>query len=693
MQTSIFEKILAGILFIFTLPLFVLFRVLIQLEDAGPLFFRQRRLGKDRKPFTIYKIRTMVVGAERLRGKYKGLNEADTPVFKIYNDPRYTKLGKFLAHTGLDELPQLINIIKGEMKFVGPRPLPDYEAKKVPGKYRGRFSVYPGITSLWIVKGAHNLSFKRWMELDIKQINSKKPWADLVIAIGTLKIIIFSLGAALRKHLWLLLAFALVALGFYLRLKLVLGKTFWGDELLYLDNGVVNSLKDLIAQNYYIADNPPLFSIFLKIWSLVSKEINWLRVPGLIIYLVSCRLLLAIFKKAGAAVKLFILFVFGLSPYFVNVNSWVSPYNFLLLFSLIQIILLDKLLDGRFRERPLGFIVPFSLLNFLMFFTHYAAIYFFSGYLFLLGYILFRKKSLLKTFLWSLAVSFVLILPPISLLLRRRSQIESLLEIRSPLVFSSPLAVYVFIIRRSILRLGSLDLKTLALVGLPLIIFFRKTNRYLVYFASFYILPATLLYFVNPIYPGIASERAYLFFHLGFYFFLAGALIAAGNINGKLYALVWLTFIVIFASVYILPSDEGSKGYFPGNAVTVRLERGDYQRFTDKLKRSLSEGNYDTLLLAERDHGQIQQKQIFYLYYYTHSREFAEIRKSYVKYTNLFQVDIGDPNDINEVYAQTGEKILLVNFEEGQVTDVLFKGRAEKETDVINYWEYFPGYE
>src|SRR3990167_8451898 len=164
MRTNILERILAGVLLVLSFPVFALLWILIRFEDGGPLLFKQKRLGKGRKPFLIYKVRTMVVGAENLQRKYQGLNEADTPVFKIYNDPRYTKLGKFLAHTGLDELPQLINVIRGEMKFVGPRPLPDYEAKKVPRKYWGRFTVYPGITSLWIVKGSHNLSFKRWME-------------------------------------------------------------------------------------------------------------------------------------------------------------------------------------------------------------------------------------------------------------------------------------------------------------------------------------------------------------------------------------------------------------------------------------------------------------------------------------------------------------------------------------------------
>jgi lipopolysaccharide/colanic/teichoic acid biosynthesis glycosyltransferase len=127
----------------------------------------------------------MQTGADKLKNTYKKYNEADGPVFKIHNDPRYTRIGKFLSHTGLDELPQLFNIIKGEMAFVGPRPLPLDEAQKVPEKYTSRFSVLPGITSLWVIKGSHKLSFKEWMELDVAYVSKKNTHLDIEIGFRT----------------------------------------------------------------------------------------------------------------------------------------------------------------------------------------------------------------------------------------------------------------------------------------------------------------------------------------------------------------------------------------------------------------------------------------------------------------------------------------------------------------------------
>jgi len=145
------------------------------------IFFKQKRMGKNKKVFTMYKFRTMVKNAEDLKSNIYHLNEADGPVFKIRNDPRYTKIGKFLSHTGLDELPQIINVLKGEMALVGPRPLPVDEAKKIPKKYGRRFSVLPGMTSPWIIKGAHNLTFKKWMELDLNYVKKKSLWYDSII--------------------------------------------------------------------------------------------------------------------------------------------------------------------------------------------------------------------------------------------------------------------------------------------------------------------------------------------------------------------------------------------------------------------------------------------------------------------------------------------------------------------------------
>lgn len=128
----------------------------------------------------------MVGNAENLKSKICHLNEADGPVFKIHNDPRYTKFGRFLAHSGLDELLQLINIVRGEMDFVGPRPLPVEEAKKVPKKYDRRFFVLPGISSLWVIKGTNHSSFNSWMKLDLEYIENKSFWYNFVIVIKTI---------------------------------------------------------------------------------------------------------------------------------------------------------------------------------------------------------------------------------------------------------------------------------------------------------------------------------------------------------------------------------------------------------------------------------------------------------------------------------------------------------------------------
>lgn len=132
----------------------------------------------------------MIVGAEAQKRFLEHLNEAKGPVFKIKNDPRYTKFGKILANTGLDELPQLFNVLKGEMSLVGPRPLPLYEANKLSKKEKVRNSIKPGITSSWVVEGAHKLKFKDWMELDQKYVENGSFREDLRILYLTSKMVI-----------------------------------------------------------------------------------------------------------------------------------------------------------------------------------------------------------------------------------------------------------------------------------------------------------------------------------------------------------------------------------------------------------------------------------------------------------------------------------------------------------------------
>ena len=159
------------------------------ISSGRPVFFVQKRVGKDGGIFKIVKFRTMVVGASRLQARFARLNESDGPVFKIKDDPRFTKFGKILSKTGLDELPQFLNVIKGEMSIVGPRPLPVGEAKRLTKAQKTRQLIKPGITSSWVVRGSHELSFRRWMRLDAEYLETASLGLDLYIIYKTLALV------------------------------------------------------------------------------------------------------------------------------------------------------------------------------------------------------------------------------------------------------------------------------------------------------------------------------------------------------------------------------------------------------------------------------------------------------------------------------------------------------------------------
>jgi lipopolysaccharide/colanic/teichoic acid biosynthesis glycosyltransferase len=180
------ERLLAAFMLLLLSPVFLCLYLLVKLDSRGPFIFRQLRLGRNRRPFTIYKIRTMGVGAEAQQVGLAKKNEADGPIFKIKQDPRFTKVGYWLARSGLDELPQLWNVMRGEMAFVGPRPFPVGEAAKISKRYHARFSVLPGITSLWILKGIGHRDFHKWMEADLEYVREKSWLKDCLIIIKTI---------------------------------------------------------------------------------------------------------------------------------------------------------------------------------------------------------------------------------------------------------------------------------------------------------------------------------------------------------------------------------------------------------------------------------------------------------------------------------------------------------------------------
>jgi exopolysaccharide biosynthesis polyprenyl glycosylphosphotransferase len=198
---SIFKRLLdimgASTLLILLTPILVIVGLMVKLDAPGPALFVQERVGLNKRRFRMYKFRTMVVNAEKQQLALEKLNEADGPVFKIKHDPRITRVGKVLRKTSLDELPQLLNVFKGDMSLVGPRPLPirDYQAFDEDWLHR-RFSVRPGITCLWQVQGRSATTFGRWMELDMQYIDNWSLWLDLKILAKTLPAVVAGRGAA-----------------------------------------------------------------------------------------------------------------------------------------------------------------------------------------------------------------------------------------------------------------------------------------------------------------------------------------------------------------------------------------------------------------------------------------------------------------------------------------------------------------
>lgn len=192
----VLDLCISMILLILFSPLFVVIAILIKKDSPGQVFFLQERVGKCKKRFKMIKFRTMVEGAEQKIGDLEEKNEAQGPVFKIKEDPRITKLGKFLRKTSIDELPQLINVLKGDMSLVGPRPLPvrDYQLFNLDW-HRRRFSVRPGLTCFWQIGGRSDLDFDEWMELDMKYIDSWSLTLDFWILLRTIPCIIKGAGA------------------------------------------------------------------------------------------------------------------------------------------------------------------------------------------------------------------------------------------------------------------------------------------------------------------------------------------------------------------------------------------------------------------------------------------------------------------------------------------------------------------
>ncbi len=176
-------------------PLFLLISILIKTTSKGPVFHKLKVFGFNKKPYIMYKFRTMVLNAEEIKNKLAHLNEMQGPVFKIKNDPRVTKVGKYLRKYSLDELPQLWNVLKGEMSLVGPRQALPEELAKYDSWHRRKLSVKPGITCLWQVRGRNKITdFNEWVKMDLEYIDNWSLWLDIKILVKTLWVVLKGTG-------------------------------------------------------------------------------------------------------------------------------------------------------------------------------------------------------------------------------------------------------------------------------------------------------------------------------------------------------------------------------------------------------------------------------------------------------------------------------------------------------------------
>lgn len=188
--------ILFSFIFLIALiPFFLIVAIVVVITSGFPIFYVSERIGKNGKPFKMFKFRTMIKGADKQMEQVKTLNETNGPTFKAQNDPRMTKVGKFLRKTSIDELPQLLNILIGNMSFVGPRPPLKGEVEQYSEFDKLRLTAKPGLTCIWQCSGRNNIEFAEWMKLDVEYLQKRSIWFDFVLVLKTIPAVILQKGA------------------------------------------------------------------------------------------------------------------------------------------------------------------------------------------------------------------------------------------------------------------------------------------------------------------------------------------------------------------------------------------------------------------------------------------------------------------------------------------------------------------
>jgi len=192
----VFDIVISAILLVFLMPVFLAVALAIRLEDPGPILFKQKRVGRWGTLFTMWKFRSMYTDAEERKKELTARNEMEGGViFKMKDDPRVTKVGRIIRKTSIDELPQLWNVLKGDMSLVGPRPPVPQEVDEYSLSDRRRLEVIPGITCIWQVSGRSDIPFDQQVELDVQYIQSQSFWTDIKILLKTVPALLFGIGA------------------------------------------------------------------------------------------------------------------------------------------------------------------------------------------------------------------------------------------------------------------------------------------------------------------------------------------------------------------------------------------------------------------------------------------------------------------------------------------------------------------
>jgi len=191
----LFDLSVGLLAFVFVIPIVPLIALMIKLDSPGPVFYRQDRIGRGGRPFRFYKFRSMYREADRGRAELESRNEQEGPVFKIKADPRITPVGQFLRRSSVDEIPQILNVLRGDMSIVGPRPPLPVEVARYQPWHRRRLDVKPGITCLWQIAGRSQIGFDEWMRLDMEYLRTRSLRTDLAIFLKTLPAVMARRGA------------------------------------------------------------------------------------------------------------------------------------------------------------------------------------------------------------------------------------------------------------------------------------------------------------------------------------------------------------------------------------------------------------------------------------------------------------------------------------------------------------------